>query len=81
MKIIARELAYHKPDLMRELVRWDTGFTRAADYYRLFYGKGNVICHLGTDQFVHNGIMSAVKKAESVSDSMLYAILTSNVLL
>jgi hypothetical protein len=46
----------------------------------LFYIHVNVRCHLGTDLFVHKGIMSAVKKVESVSDSLLYAILGSNIM-
>jgi hypothetical protein len=40
-----------------------------------FYGKGNEICELGTGSFVQKGIISAVKKAEFVSDRMSYIIL------
>jgi hypothetical protein len=46
-----------------------------ADNCILFYGKGNVNHHSGARFFVHNRIILAVKRAEFVSDSMLYITL------
>jgi len=40
----------------------------------LFYGNGNANNYLGTGFFVHNGIVSEVKRAEFISDRMSYMI-------
>jgi hypothetical protein len=39
------------------------------------YGKGNESHQLGTGFFVHQGIVSAIKRAEFVSDGMSYIVL------
>jgi hypothetical protein len=43
--------------------------------YTIFYGKGNENHELRTSCFVYKRIISAVKRAERVSDRMSYIIL------
>jgi hypothetical protein len=56
-------------------VRCDAGSSQPADNYTFFYGNGNVKHHLGKDFFIHQGLRSAVKRAESFSDRMSDIIL------
>ena len=73
---VVRELARFELDLVGvQEVRWDKGGTAGAGDYTFFYGKRNENHQLGTEFFVHQGIVPAVKKVEYVSDRMSYTVL------
>jgi hypothetical protein len=56
-------------------VRWNKGGTKQAEDYTFFYGARNEECQSGTGFFVHNRIISAVRRVGFVSDRMSYIIL------
>jgi hypothetical protein len=54
---------------------WVEGGSQPADHYIFFHGNGNANHHLGTDFFLHKGILSAVKRVAFISERMLYITL------
>jgi hypothetical protein len=69
--IVLRELSRYKLDIVGvQEVRWKGGGTKPAGKYTFFYRKSNENQGLGT-WFLCITIISAVKKAEFISDMML----------
>jgi len=74
---VTRGLAKYKLGLVGvQEIRWDkVGTVRTGDYI-FFCGQGNENHQLGAGHFVHHKILSAVKRADFVSDRMSYIVLS-----
>jgi exonuclease III len=73
---VSKELSKYRLDLVGvQEVRWEGVGTESAGQYAFLYGKRNKNHELCTDFFVHERIISAVKRVEFVSDRMPYIIL------
>jgi hypothetical protein len=67
---VTEEISKYKLDLVGvQEVRLGGGGTEPAGEYTFLYGKGNENHKLGSGFFVHKRIISAVKRAEIVSDT------------
>jgi hypothetical protein len=64
---ISREVTRYKLDLVGvQEVRWEGGGTELAGEYTFFYGKGKENNEFCTGIFVHNRIISTVKRVEFI---------------
>jgi hypothetical protein len=76
VKTKASQLGKYNLDLVSaQKVRWENGGTERADDYTLFYGEGNEDHQLQTGSFIHERIISAVRRVEFISDRMSNIIL------
>jgi hypothetical protein len=60
---VSKELSRYKLDFVGvQEVRWEGGDTEPAGEQTFFYGKRNYKRELGTGSFVHQRIISAIKR-------------------
>jgi len=73
LKTVACSLAHYNFCLVTvQDLRWYEGGSHPEEDYTFFYGNWNAHHHLGTDFFIHKGIISAAKRVEFIGDGMLY---------
>jgi hypothetical protein len=73
---VAKEISKYELDFVGvQEVRWTRGGTEPAGEYKFLYGNGNQTHELGTELFVHERIISAVKRVVFNSDRMSCIIL------
>jgi hypothetical protein len=71
-----RELGRYKSDLLGvQEVRWEKGGTERAEDYTFFYGERKGNYQLGTGFLVHKRIEPLFRRAEFISDRIMYIIL------
>jgi hypothetical protein len=72
LKTVARELGKYKLDLVGvQEVRWEKGGTERAEDYTFFHVQGEWASSVRDTFFVHNRIVSLVRRVEFISDRML----------